>query len=191
MKIFEGNYLLKPGEGASDDDGLPVTVMVNEDDADDITIPKVGRMLATLASNAANVASNVVNVASNAASIAPNMASVAMAAGNVASMATTALREKCVTFKNTITMPLLTHELRALRLDGTQTSTNNDTDTADNEEPTETINLALDHEAELLCFTMEISLDLGLPKTLCEAINGRDLEQWKDVIADEILNFLK
>ena len=68
---------------------------------------------------------------------------------------------------------------------------NSDADTADNEELTETIDLALDHETELLCFTTEISSDPGLPKTLHKALNGRDAEQWKDAIADEILNFLR
>ena len=53
------------------------------------------------------------------------------------------------------------------------------------------MNLAFDHATELLCFTTEISLDPGLPKTLHEALSRRDAEKWKEAIASKILNFLK
>jgi len=44
---------------------------------------------------------------------------------------------------------------------------------------------------DLLFFTMEISLDLGLPKTLKEALARRDADKWREAIANKIMNFLK
>jgi len=58
-------------------------------------------------------------------------------------------------------------------------------------EQVESVNLAFNHATELLCFTMEISLDPGLPKTLREALSRRDAEKWKEALASKILNFLK
>jgi len=53
------------------------------------------------------------------------------------------------------------------------------------------IHLALNHSfAELFCFTTELSSDPGEPKTLHEALEGPDAQQWKDVIANEIMNFI-
>jgi len=53
-----------------------------------------------------------------------------------------------------------------------------------------TVNLAIDHSTELLCFMTEISLDPGSPKTLREVLNGADTDQWQMAIAKEIMNFL-
>jgi len=58
-------------------------------------------------------------------------------------------------------------------------------------EPVESMNLAFDHAMELLCFTMKISPDPGLPKMLREALSRRDVEKWKEALASKILNFLK
>jgi len=58
-------------------------------------------------------------------------------------------------------------------------------------EPVEFVNLAFDHATELLCFTMEISSDPGLPKTLHDALSRRDAEKWKEALMSKILNFLK
>jgi len=55
----------------------------------------------------------------------------------------------------------------------------------------EYVNLAFDHATKLLCFTMEISSDPGLPKMLQEALSRRDAEKWKEALASKILNFLK
>jgi len=55
----------------------------------------------------------------------------------------------------------------------------------------ESVDLTFDHKAELLCFTMEISSDPGLPKMLKEALAGRDADKWREAIANEIMNFLK
>ncbi len=62
---------------------------------------------------------------------------------------------------------------------------------SESEEPEESVDLAFDHEAKLLCFTMGISLDLGLPKTLKEALARRDMDMWKEAIANKIMNFIK
>jgi len=56
---------------------------------------------------------------------------------------------------------------------------------------TATVDLAINHNMELLCFTTEISLDLGSSKTLRDALSGPDAEQWQAAIVEEIMNFLK
>jgi len=53
------------------------------------------------------------------------------------------------------------------------------------------VDVAFDHGAELLCFTMEISLDPGLLRTLKEALVRKDPDKWRENIANEIMNFLK
>jgi len=40
----------------------------------------------------------------------------------------------------------------------------------------EAVLLTFDHEPELLCFTTELSSDLGEPKSLREALEGLDCE---------------
>jgi len=63
------------------------------------------------------------------------------------------------------------------------------TSNSKSKEPKESVDLTLDHEAKLLCFTTEISSDLGLPKTLKEALAGRDADKWREAIAKTIMNF--
>jgi len=53
------------------------------------------------------------------------------------------------------------------------------------------MDLAFDHGAKLLHFTMEISSDPGLLKMLKEALAGRYADKWREAIANEIMNFLK
>jgi len=52
------------------------------------------------------------------------------------------------------------------------------------------IHLTLDCSPELLCFTMELSSDLGKPKILHKAMEGSDTQWWKDAIANQIKNFI-
>jgi len=90
------------------------------------------------------------------------------------------------TTTTTVKKPRCIRELKSLR------ASFNDTlvtpATADN---TEEINLAIDLNVEKLCFTTELSSDPGAPKTLREALSGRDAERWRASIAQEIMNFLR
>jgi len=76
-------------------------------------------------------------------------------------------------------------KLKALDTGQTETSNNK------SEEPKESVDLVFDHRGKLLCFTMEISTDPGLLKTLKEVLAGRYTEKWREAIANEIMNFLK
>ncbi len=77
------------------------------------------------------------------------------------------------------------HKLKALDISRDNTSDSK------SKEPKESVDLAFDHRAELLCFTMEISSGPGLPKTLKETLAGRDADKWREAIANKIINFLK
>jgi len=58
-------------------------------------------------------------------------------------------------------------------------------------EPVTSVDLEFNHATELLCFTMKISSDPGLPKTLQEVLGRRDMEKWKEALTNKNLNFLK
>jgi len=77
------------------------------------------------------------------------------------------------------------HKLKALDISRDSTSNN------ESKEPKESMDSTFDHEAKLLCFTMEISSDLGVPKMLKEALARRDADKWREAIANKIMNFLK
>jgi len=79
----------------------------------------------------------------------------------------------------------LVHELKALDIGCTKNSNGK------SKEPEKSVDLAFDHGAKLLCFTMEISSDPGLPKMLKEALAGRDADKWREAIANKIMSFLK
>jgi len=78
-------------------------------------------------------------------------------------------------------------ELKALQPEAPTTKETKEED----EIETATVDLAINHNMELLCFTTEISLDLGSSKTLRDALSGPDAEQWQAAIVEEIMNFLK
>jgi len=71
----------------------------------------------------------------------------------------------------------LLHELNALQpvrpIEETEVVAVNEEET---EVEMDTVDLAIDHSTELLCFTTEISSDPGSPKTLWEALTGPDVD---------------
>jgi len=167
MQIFASNNKPTAPAGILEDDQLPMTTMTIEDNNDDSN-DKVGRknngddnkpeyydaMTATpipVGRSTMGDAMAAMNTMGNA------MSATGMTTTSAAP--TTRCVEFCIHL-----MRQLVCKLKALDIGQTKTSNSK------SDEPNKSVDLAFDHGAELLCFTMGISLDLGLLKTLKEAL---------------------
>ncbi len=175
MKVFEQTTSTKPmtTAGASTDDDLPMTTILLDND-EDVLHDKVGR-IETLTTNANT--NPTLNVTNNNAVQRTIPTRSAVRTGMAPALA------RHVQFHD-MDIQQLTCELRALQF-GTQETEMTQPEAVETNKPkeqVESVNLAFDHATELLCFTTEISLDPGLPKTLCEALSRRGAEKWKEAL---------
>jgi len=182
MKVFEQTTGTKPTTmaGASMDNDLSTTtILLNADE--DVLHDKVGR-IETLTTNA-NTTPNVTN---------NNAVQRTIPTRSTVRTGTAPAPARHVQFHNTDIQQLML-KLRALqfRTHETETTPPAAVETNKPTELVESVNLAFNHATELLCFTMEISSDPGLPKMLREVLSRRDAEKWKEALASKILNFLK
>jgi len=184
MKVFENATSTKPTTmaGASVDNDLPTTTLFLDDD-EDVLRDKVGR----------NVTMNV-NVNATLPTVTTNAVQCTIPTRNAVRTGMAPALARHVQFQETDIQRLMC-ELWAFYFGGVpemaETTQPEAIEASKTTEPIESMNLAFDHAMELLCFTMEISLDPRLPKMLREALSRRDMEKWKEALASKILNFLK
>ncbi len=164
--------------GASLDDNLPTTTLLLDDD-EDVLHDEVGR-------NATPPA------ALTAASTNAVQWTIPMRSTVRTGMAPTLARYVQFQEMDTASQQLM-HKLWALQFGVpiTETAQPEAIEANKTAEPVKSLNLAFNHAMELLCFMTEISLDPGLPETLREALGTRDMEEWKEALTNEILNFLE